>query len=97
MNEDKKTWDQETFDRKMHDSQTELSELRTQLQNLLVKVGLRALKTYQAARNLPLKSGEIEKLVKYEIDNVAADLSEKKMLDLIVKQVKLEWEKQQRI
>ncbi len=95
MSDDKKTWDQGTFDEKMKGSQAELTELRLQLQNLLVKFGLRALRTYQAARNLPLRAGEIENLVKYELDNVITDLSEKNAISSIVKQVKLEWEKPQ--
>jgi hypothetical protein len=97
MSEDNKSWDQTTFDRKMQDSQTELTALRTQLQSLLVKFGLRALRTYQAARNLPLKSSEIENLVKYEVENVAGDLTEKNALSLIINQVKQEWEMQQTV
>jgi hypothetical protein len=90
-----RNWDQANFDQKMRESQAELTDLRTQLQNLLVKFGLRAIKTYQAARVEPLKSSEIERLVKYEIDNVVLDLSEKNAVDSIVEQVRLEWEKQQ--
>ena len=95
MSDEKKTWDQASFDEKMKESQAELTELRTQLQSLLVKFGLRALKTYQAARSLPLRSGEIENLVKYELDNVIGDLSDKNVLSPIIMQVKFEWEKQQ--
>ncbi|HIJ09101.1 TPA: hypothetical protein HA274_07220 [Candidatus Bathyarchaeota archaeon] len=94
MSEDKKQWDQANFDAKMKESQVELLELRMQLQNLLVKFGLRALRTYQAARNVPLRPNEIENLVKYELDNVAGDLSEKEAQSPIINQVKLEWEKQ---
>jgi len=97
MTEDKKmTWDQEHFDQKMKDSQEELTDLRIQLQNLLVKFGLRAVKTYQVARAEPLKSSEIERLVKYELDNVILDLSAKNALDPIIKQARLEWEKSQK-
>jgi len=95
MTEEKKTWDQGNFDQKMKESQTELADLRMQLQNLLVKFGLRAVRTYQAARTEPLRSAEIERLVKYELDNVIIDLSAKNALDPIVKQARLEWEKQQ--
>ena len=95
MSEGSKSWDQTTFDEKMRESQAELTELRAQLQNLLVRFGLRALRTYQAARNLPLRSNEIESLVKYELDNVANDLSEKNNQSPIIKQVQLEWDKQQ--
>jgi len=95
MTEEKKTWDQGSFDQKMKESQAELADLRMQLQNLLVKFGLRAVKTYQAARTEPLRSAEIERLVKYELDNVLIDLSAKNALDPIVKQARLEWEKEQ--
>jgi hypothetical protein len=95
MTEEKKASEQGNFDQAMKQSQTELAELRAQLQTLLVKFGLRALRTYQAARAEPLRSSEIEQLVKYELQNVIGDLSEKNALDPIVKQAKLEWEKQQ--
>jgi hypothetical protein len=95
MTEEKQSSEQGSFDQAMKQSQTELTELRAQLQSLLVKFGLRALKTYQAARTEPLRSSEITQLVKYELQNVINDLSEKDALDPIVKQARLEWEKQQ--
>jgi hypothetical protein len=94
MAEDKKPWDQETFDEKMKESLNELSNLRMELQNLLVKFGLRALKQYQAARNYPLRDNEIVRLVKYEIENAIHDVSEPDSKDAIIKQAKLEWENQ---
>jgi len=93
MAEEKKPWDQENFDQKMKESLNELSSLRMELQNLLVKFGLRALKTYQAARNYPLRANEIARLVKYEIDNAIQDVSEKESKDAIIKQARMEWEK----
>ena len=94
MAEEKKPWDQETFDEKMKESLAELSSLRMELQNLLVKFGLRSLKQYQAARNYPLRDNEIARLVKYEIENAIHDVSEPDSKDAIIKQAKLEWEKQ---
>ena len=94
MAEENKPWDQETFDQKMKESLNELSSLRMELQNLLVKFGLRALKTYQAARNFPLRANEITRLVKYEIENAIQDVSEPKSKDAIIQQAKLEWKKQ---
>jgi hypothetical protein len=94
MAEEKKPWDQETFDEKMKESRAELSSLRMELQNLLVKFGLRSLKQYQAARNYPLRDNEIARLVKYEIENAIHDVSEPDSKDAIIKQTKLEWEKQ---
>ena len=81
-------------DQKMKESLDELSSLRAELQSLLVKFGLRALKTYQAARNFPLRSNEIASLVKYEIENAIHDAMEQESKDAIIKKAKIEWEKQ---
>lgn len=97
MAEDKKPWNQENFDQLMKESHAELLSLRIELQNLLVKFGLRALKTYQAARNYPLRPNEIASLVKYEIENAVHDVSEQDSKDAIIKQARLEWEKQHRV
>jgi hypothetical protein len=94
MAEEKKTWNSENFDQLMKESHDELLRLRMELQNLLVKFGLRALKTYQAARNEPLRPTEIASLVKYEIENAIHDVAEQDSKDAIIKQAKLEWEKQ---
>ena len=94
MAEEKKPWDQDSFDQKMKESLDELSSLRMELQNLLVKFGLRALKTYQAARNYPLRPNEIASLVKYEIENAIHDVAEQASKDTIIKKARLEWEKQ---
>lgn len=94
MTDEKKPWDQETFDQKMKESLDELSSLRAELQSLLVKFGLRALKTYQAARNFPLRPNEIASLVKYEIENAIHDIGEPESKDAIIKKAKQEWEKQ---
>jgi len=93
MAEEKKPWDQESFDQKMKESLNELSSLRMELQNLLVKFGLRALNQYQAARNYPLRANEIDRLVKYEIENAIHDVSEQDNKAAIIKQARLEWEK----
>jgi hypothetical protein len=94
MAEEKKTWNSENFDQLMKESHDELLRLRMELQNLLVKFGLRSLKQYQAARNYPLRDNEIARLVKYEIENAIHDVSEPDSKDAIIKQAKLEWEKQ---
>ena len=94
MVEKKKTWNSKNFDQQMKESQNELVNLRMELQNLMVKFGMRALKTYQAARNEPLRSTEIASLVKYEIENAIHDVSEPESKDAIIKQAQIEWEKQ---
>jgi len=97
MTEEKKTWNQEDFNKTMQESLAELTNLRMELQNLMVKFGLRALKTYQAARPEPLRATEVASLVKYELTNAITDLSDQKTLDSIIKQTRLEWEKQQQV
>ena len=96
MTEEKKPWNQENFDQTMKESKNELEELKTQLQNLMVKFGMRALKTYQAARNEPLRPMEVKSLVKYEVDSAIADLSEPNSINSIIEQATQEWEKQKK-
>jgi hypothetical protein len=94
MVEDKKGLaDSEVYNRKMTESKNELTELQIELQNLMVKFGLRALRLYQTGTNVPLKSTEISYLVKYELTSAIADLSAPIAIDAIIKQTKLEWEK----
>jgi hypothetical protein len=96
MVEDKKGLaDSEVYNRKMTESKNELTELQIELQNLMVKFGLRALRLYQTGTNVPLKSTEISYLVKYELTSAIADLSAPIAIDAIIKQTKLEWEKAQ--
>ena len=94
MTEAKKPWNQETFDQTMKESKNELEELKTQLQNLMVKFGMRALKTYQAARTEPLRPTEVKSLVKYEVDSAIIDLSDAKSIASIIEKATQEWEKQ---
>ena len=94
MTEEKKPWNQETFDQKMKDSKNDLEALKMELQNLMVKFGMRALKTYQAARNEPLRPMEVNSLVKYEVTSAIADLSDPKSINAIIQQARIEWEKQ---
>jgi len=79
----------------MSESKNELEGLRMQLNDLMVKFGLRALRTYQTGKNYPLKAMEIESLVKYELNNVIVDVSQPDNIESIVKRTALEWEKQQ--
>ena len=97
MEESKKVWNQDNFDQLMKESHAELSKLREELQNLMVKFGLRALKTYQAARNEPLRPREIASLVKYEIENAIRDVAESNSKEAIIQQTKIKWEAQRKI
>ena len=84
-----------SFDEAMSESKNELEGLRMQLNDLMVKFGLRALRLYQTGKNFPLKPMEIKSLVKYELDNVIADVSQPDNIDSIIKKTALEWQKQQ--
>jgi hypothetical protein len=79
-----------SFDEVMSESKNELECLRMQLNDLMVKFGLRALRTHQTGKNYPLKAMEIKSLVKYEMDNVIADLSQPDNIESIVKRTALE-------
>ena len=89
-------WDSTGFDQLMKDSKNELLDLQNQLQNLMVKFCLRALRVYQATRPEPLRPNEVSLLTKNELNNAIADLTAQTNMDSIVKLVKEEWAKQQK-
>jgi hypothetical protein len=95
MNTEKEKWNSKNFDQLMKESKKELVHLREEMQNLMVRFSLRALRTYQAARNEPLRPREIASLVRYEIENVIHDISELKSKEAIINRAKMQWEKQQ--
>jgi hypothetical protein len=90
------TEEKKSFDEAMSESKNELEALRAALNDLMVRFGLRTLRTYQTARKEPLKRGEIGSLVKYEMDNVMADLSQPGNIEAIIKKTAIEWERQQK-
>jgi hypothetical protein len=87
--------DADKYSQTMKDSKSELTALQMELQSLMVKFGLRALHLYQTGTPVPLKPAEMTYLIKYELDNAVRDLAEPSNIDAIIKQTKLEWEKQQ--
>ena len=89
-------WDSTGFDKLMKDSKNELVALQNQLQNLMVKFCLRALRVYQATRPEPLRPNEVSLLTKNELNNAINDLTAQTSMDNIVKLVKEEWTKQQK-
>ncbi len=87
-------WDSTTFSQKMKDSKNELSELQNELQDLMIKFCLRALRVYQATRPEPLRPNEVSMLVRNELNNAIADLTAQPNLDNIMKLAREEWLKQ---
>lgn len=83
------------YSQTMVNSANELEVLRTELQNLMVKFGLRALKLYQTGTKVPLQPGQMAYLIKYELTNALADIQEKQAMDAIIEQTKKEWQKLQ--
>ena len=90
------TGEKKSFDKAMSESKNELEALRAELNDLMVKFGLRALRLYQTGRIEPLKRNEITPLVKYELNNALADLAEPSNIEAIIKKTAAEWEKQQK-
>jgi hypothetical protein len=80
----------------MKNSATELEELRKELQNLMVKFGMRALKLYQTGTNEPLQPQQMSYLIKYELTNAIQDLSAAENIEAIIKETKAKWEKQKK-
>ena len=89
-------WDSTTYSQKMKDGKDELTDLQTQLNQVMVNFILRALRIYQSTRPEPLRPNEIALLVRNELNNVVSDLSAQPNLDNIAKIAKEEWQKQQK-
>jgi hypothetical protein len=73
----------------------ELETLRAELQNIMVRMGLRALKLYQTGTSEPLQAQQMSYLIKYELTNAIADVQEAKNMETIITQTKEEWKKLQ--
>ena len=89
-------WDSTTYSQKMKDGQNELLDLQNQLNEIMVKFVLRALRVYQSTRQEPLRPSEIALLVKNELNNVVFDLSAQPNLDALAKSAKEAWAKEQK-
>jgi hypothetical protein len=85
-----------TYSKKMVEAKDELTLLQDELNTVMVKFVLRALRVYQSTRPEPLRTGEIALLVKNEINNAVADLSAQPNLEALAKMAKEEWAKQQK-
>ena len=79
------------FDNLMKKSKDQLGILRVELQNLMVKFGLRSLTLYQAARKEPLRSNEMNSIIKYELTSAMKDFVEPENLEKVIKLTKKEW------
>ncbi|MCL2477784.1 hypothetical protein [Candidatus Bathycorpusculum sp.] len=89
-------WDSTNYSQKMKDGQNELFELQTQLNDVMIKFILRALRVYQSTRPEPLRPGEIALLVNNELKNVLYDLQAQPNLDALAKAAKEAWANEQK-
>ena len=78
----------------MKESKDELGDLRNELNNVMIKFCLRALRVYQSTRPEPLRPNEVALLIRNELNFSIADLTAQPNLDNIAKLVKEEWAKE---
>ena len=81
------------YSQNMTELANELQTLRAELQALMIRFGVRALKLYQTGTPEPLQSPQMSYLIKYELTNAIADLQDPKNMEGIINQTKEEWKK----
>ena len=86
--------DSKAYSKQMSEAKDELTVLQDELNNVMVKFVLRALRVYQSTRPEPLRPGEIALLVNNELKNVLYDLQAQPNVDALAKMAKEEWAKQ---
>jgi hypothetical protein len=86
--------DSVAYSKKMTESKDELTVLQEELNNLIVRFVLRALRIYQSTRPEPLRVNEIALLVRNEIKNVLTDLNDQTNTDTLAKLAKEAWAKE---
>ena len=82
------------YSKKMTESKDELTVLQEELNNLIVRFVLRALRIYQSTRPEPLRVNEIALLVRNEIKNVLTDLNDQTNTEALAKLAKEAWAKE---
>jgi len=89
--------DSEAYSKKMVEAKDELERLQEELNNVLVKFCLRALRVYQSTRPAPLRPGEIALIINNElVKNVLYDLNQQASIDEITRLAKEAWAKEQK-
>jgi hypothetical protein len=86
--------DSDAYSKKMTASKDELNLLQEELNNVIVRFVLRALRIYQSTRPEPLRVNEIALLVRNEIKNVLIDLNDQSSTDALAKLAKEAWAKE---
>ena len=86
--------DSVAYSKKMTEAKDELTVLQEELNNVIVKFVLRALRVYQSTRPEPLRINEVALLVRNEIKNVLQDLTDQTNTDNLAKLAKEVWAKE---
>ena len=86
--------DSDAYSKKMTEAKDELSVLQEELNNVMVKFVLRALRIYQSTRPEPLRPNEVALLVRNEINNSIADLTAQPNTENLAKMAKEAWAKE---
>jgi hypothetical protein len=86
--------DSVAYSKKMSEAKDELSVLQEELNNVIVKFVLRALRIYQSTRPEPLRVNEVALLVRNEIKNALQDLNDPISTDNLAKLAKEAWAKE---
>jgi hypothetical protein len=95
MHNERKKWNTNKLDQAMKEAKEEFIELQIELHHMLVKICLRALKTFQQGKKEPLNPLQIRQIVEHELDNIVEDISKPSFMDVTLKRTILEWEKLQ--
>ena len=86
--------DSDAYSKKMSEAKDELTLLQEELNNVIVRFVLRALRVYQSTRPEPLRVNEIALLVRNEIKNVLQVLNDQANTDNLAKLAKEAWAKE---
>ncbi|MCL5876272.1 MAG: hypothetical protein M1540_00470 [Candidatus Bathyarchaeota archaeon] len=85
------------YSKKMVEAKDELTQLQDELNNVIVKFVLRALRVYQSTRPEPLRPGEIALIVNNElVKGLLYDLNTQPSIDALAKAAKEAWAKEQK-
>jgi len=93
MTEDNRMPGANEFNKLMKESKDQLGSLRNELQNLMIRFGMRSLTLYQAARKEPLRLNEMNSIIKYELTSAIKDFSEPANIEDVINKTKTKWEK----
>ncbi len=89
--------DSVAYSKKMNEAKDELTVLQEELNNVMVKFALRALRVYQSTRPEPLRPGEIALIINNElVKGVLYDLNLQPSIDALAKAAKEAWAKEQK-